>query len=573
MSPVDLVQLALLLGSVVLLARPLGSYIAAVFEGRDTRAAVVLGPVERGIYRAAGINAAGEQGWKRYALSLLVFNFAGFLLLYAILRTQQWLPLNPQDLPALPWHTAMNAAISFMTNTNWQSYGGETTMSYFSQAVGLTVQNFVSAATGIAVAAALIRGFARRRAGTIGNFWVDLVRTTLYILLPLSILVMVILVARGVPQNFDAYVEVTTLEGQTQVIAQGAVASQEGIKQIGTNGGGFFNANSAHPYENPTPFTNYLELLCMLSVTGALTYAFGKMVGNTRQGWAILATMVVLFVAATLLVTAAERAPNPALAGLGIEQSAGNMEGKEARFGVPASALWGVTTTATSSGPVNAMHDSFNAISGVALLGLMQMGEVVFGGVGVGLTGMLLFAVLTVFLAGLMVGRTPEFLGKKIEAYEVKMAALPLLIFPLFLLGLTALAVASGQAFDSLNNTGPHGFSEVLYAFSSGTGNNGSAFAGFGADTPFFNTTIGLAMLAGRFLIAIVPPLALAGALAAKQPVPAGPGTFPTTGPLWVGLLVSVVLIVGLLTFFPALALGPIAEHLLEEGVVFGAAS
>ncbi|MEZ4503468.1 MAG: potassium-transporting ATPase subunit KdpA [Dehalococcoidia bacterium] len=572
MVAADLVQLALLLAAVVVLARPLGAYIVAVLEGRRTWATAALGPVEHGIYRASGIDPEREQSWRTYALSLLAFNFAGFLLLYAIMRLQGLLPLNPEGLRGVEWHTALNAAASFTTNTNWQSYGGETTLSYFSQAAGLTVQNFVSAATGIAVAAALIRGFARRRADAIGSFWVDLVRVTLYLLVPLSLTVSALLVWQGVPQNLDSYAEATTLEGAPQLIAQGPVASQESIKQLGTNGGGFFNANSAHPYENPNPLTDFIELVSMLAIPGALTYAFGRMVGDTRQGWAVLAAMVVLFVGAALLTTWAESQPNPALEGLGIEQSAGNLEGKETRFGVPGSALWGVVTTATSSGPVNAMHDSFNALSGAALLGLMQLGEVVFGGVGVGLTGMLLFAVLTVFLAGLMVGRTPELLGKKIEAYEIKMAVLPLLLFPVLLLGLTAIAVSGGWGTDSLNNQGPHGFSEILYAASSGAANNGSAFAGLNANTPFYNVAMSLVMLGGRFLL-IVPTLALAGSLAAKQPVPPGPGTFPTTGPLWVVLLVSVVLIVGLLTFFPALALGPIAEHLLPAGATFGGAS
>lgn len=567
MDTASVLQLIVILGIVLLAAKPLGIYIARVIEGERVLLSPVLGPVERATYRLAGMSEGAEQGWRGYAVSLLAFNFAGMLLLYALLRLQGVLPLNPEGFAGVAPHTAFNIAVSFATNTNWQSYGGETTLSYLTQAVGLTVQNFVSAATGMGVAAALIRGIARRRSDTVGNFWRDLVRSTLYVLLPLSLVMALLLAWQGVPQNFDAYTHATTVEGAEQVIAQGPIASQESIKQIGTNGGGFMNANSAHPFENPTPLTNAIETAAMLLIPGALAYTFGRIAGNTPAGWSILASMTVLLVLALAVVWWSEARANPALAA-GIEQSAGNLEGKEMRFGIPATALWGVVTTGTSSGPVNGMHDSFNAISGFALMGLMQLGEVVYGGVGVGLTGMLGFAILTVFLAGLMVGRTPEFLGKKIEAFEVKMAILPLITFPLFLLGLTGLALAGGWAASSLANTGPHGFSEVLYAFSSGTGNNGSAFGGLNAATPFFNTTIGVAMLAGRFLM-IVPTLALAGSLARKPAVPPGAGSFPVSGTLWVTLLTSVVLIVGLLTFFPALALGPIAEELLPAGTLY----
>lgn len=562
-----IIQTALIIGAAILLARPLGGYIARVFEGERVFLTPLLEPVEHIIYRVGGESTTREQGWRAYAVALLAFNLVGMLVLFAILRFQGALPFNPAGFDGVPTYTAFNIAVSFVTNTNWQSYGAETTLSYFSQMAGLTVQNFVSAATGIAVAAALIRGIARRRSDSVGNFWRDLTRSTVYILLPISLLVSAVLLWEGVPQNLDAYTTVATVEGAEQVIAQGPVASQEGIKQIGTNGGGFFNVNSAHPYENPTPFSNAIEILSMLLIPAALTYTFGRMVKNQAAGWSVLAAMTIILVAAFALVWGAEEQPNPAVAIAGVEQAL-NMEGKETRFGGSASALWSVVTTATSSGPVNSMHDSFNAISGFALLGLMQLGEVIFGGVGVGLTGMLGFAILTVFLAGLMVGRTPEFLGKKIEGFEVKMAVLPLISFPLFLLGLTSLSIAGGWAQDSMQEGGPHGFSEVLYAFTSGTGNNGSAFAGFGAGTPFFNTTIGIAMLAGRFLM-IVPTLALAGSLARKPMVPAGAGTFPVSGPLWTGLLVSVVLIVGLLTFFPALALGPIADQTLPSPTAY----
>jgi K+-transporting ATPase ATPase A chain len=493
----------------------------------------------------------------------------GLIVLYLLQRLQGSLPFNPEGMGAVKPDSAFNTAASFTTNTNWQGYAGESTMSYLTQMAGLAYHNFVSAASGIAVALALIRGIARRRADTVGNFWVDMVRANLYVLLPVSIVGALVLVWQGVPQNLNDYVHATTLEGMAQTIAQGPVASQEIIKELGTNGGGFFNANSAHPYENPNAITNLIEMLAILAIPAALTYTFGRMVGNTRQGWALFAAMSLIFLAGVAIAYWAESQANPALRNLGIDQAVGNLEGKEARFGVPLSALWAVITTVTSCGAVNSMHDSFNALGGLVPLANIQLGEVVFGGVGTGLTGMLFFALLAVFLAGLMVGRTPEYLGKKVQAYEVKMVALAILIFPAAILAFTAVAAVTDWGTDTLNNAGPHGFSEMLYAFSSGSGNNGSAFAGLGANTGFYNSALGFAMLIGRFLI-IIPTLAVAGSLARKQPVPPSLGTFPTTGALWVGLLVGVVLIVGLLTFFPALALGPIVEHLLaNKGVTF----
>jgi len=490
----------------------------------------------------------------------------GLLLLYAILRLQAFLPLNPQHLPNVAPDLAFNTAISFVTNTNWQSYGGETTLSYFSQMVGLTMHNFVSAATGIALALALIRGFARRSARTVGNFWVDLTRATLYVLLPLAVVMALVLIWQGVPQNFSAYTSSTTLEGLKQIIAQGPVASQEAIKMLGTNGGGFFNANSAHPFENPNALTNLIELWSIFAISAALTYTFGKMVGNTRQGWAIFAVMGLLYLGGQFACTWAEHQPNPHLAALHIDQTpnalqaGGNMEGKEVRFGITNSTIWATATTDASNGSVNAMHDSFTPLGGLIPMLNMQLGEIIFGGVGSGLYGMLLFAIVAMFVAGLMVGRTPEYLGKKLEAREVKMAILAILVSPLAALVPAAIATVTPQGLAGLNNAGPHGFSEILYAFSSTAGNNGSAFAGLTVNTVFYNLLLAVSMFLGRFFW-IVPMLAVAGSLAEKKIVPPSEGTFPTTGPLFIGLLAGVVLIVGGLTFLPALALGPIAEH------------
>jgi K+-transporting ATPase ATPase A chain len=555
-------QIAVLFLAVLAVTKPLGLYMARVFTGESTWLSPVLRPVEKVIYRAAGIDETREQRWLQYAISLLIFGLFGLLVLYILQRVQGGLFFNPQGFGAVNPDSAFNTAASFTTNTNWQGYSGESTMTYLTQMAGLTVQNFLSAAAGIAVALALIRGLARRRADTVGNFWVDLVRANLYILLPIAFVLALVLVWQGVPQNLNHYVHATTLEGVVQTIAQGPVASQEAIKELGTNGGGFFSANSAHPYENPTAITNFIEMLAILAIPAGLTYTFGRMVGNTRQGWAIFAAMSLIFLAAVGITYWAEAQANPALNGLGIDQAAGNLEGKEARFGIPLSALFVVITTATSCGAVNSMLDSFNALGGMIPLADIHLGEVVFGGVGTGLAGMIFFALLAVFLAGLMVGRTPEYLGKKIQSYEVRMVALAILIFPASVLVFTGLAAVTEWGTATLNNAGPHGFSEMLYAFSSGSGNNGSAFAGLGANTGFYNSSIGFAMLIGRFLI-IIPTLAVAGSLARKQPVPPSQGTFPTTGLLWVGLLVGVVLIVGLLTFFPALALGPIVEHFL----------
>jgi potassium-transporting ATPase potassium-binding subunit len=553
-------QIGLYCLSILLVAKPLGLYMANLFEGERTVLSPLLQPIERGIYRLCGVSPGEEQHWKTYTIAMLGFSAAGFLLLYALLRLQAVLPLDPQVLAAPGPDLSFNTAVSFVTNTNWQSYGGETTLSYLTQMLGLTVQNFVSAATGIALLLALIRGFARRSARTVGNFWVDLTRAVLYLLLPLSILVGLFLVWQGVPQNLAAYTHAIGLDGIRQSIAQGPVASQEAIKMLGTNGGGFFNVNSAHPFENPTGLSDFVELWAILAISGALTYTFGHMVGDTRQGWAIFAVMGILFLAGISTVYWSESQGNAAVAAAHIAQ-AGNMEGKEVRFGVADSALWATATTDASNGSVNAMHDSFTPLGGLVLLANMELGEIVFGGVGSGLYGMLLFAILAIFIAGLMVGRTPEYLGKKIEAREMKMAMLAILILPLSILGFSALAAVTKAGLAGPLNAGPHGFSEILYAFSSATGNNGSAFAGISANAPFYNVTLGLAMLIGRFLF-IVPMMAVAGALAAKKIVPASAGTLPTHDGLFVGLLIAVILIVGGLTFFPALALGPIVEHL-----------
>ncbi|PSJ37676.1 potassium-transporting ATPase subunit KdpA [Allosphingosinicella deserti] len=546
-------------GILLALAKPMGLWLFALYEGRRTPVHAVFAPVERGFYRLSGIDPAAEQGWRRYAVHMLVFNIALALCTYALLRLQNVLPGNPQAFRAVAPPLAFNTAISFTANTNWQSYAGESTMSNLSQMLALTLHNFLSAATGIALAFALFRGFARRSAGTIGNFWADVTRITLYLLLPLSIALAVFYMASGVPQTLAGSIDAATLEGGRQTIALGPVASQEAIKLLGTNGGGFFNANSAHPFENPTALTNFVQMVSILVIGLGLAFAFGKAVGNTRQGWAILAAMTILFLAGTGLTYWAEAAGNPILHQLGVP--GGNMEGKEVRFGIAASALYAVVTTAASCGAVNAMHDSFTALGGLVPLFNMQLGEVVIGGVGAGIYGFLLFAILAVFVAGLMVGRTPEYVGKKIEAREVKLAVLAIAILPLIILSFTALASVTAAGLAGPLNKGPHGFSEILYAFTSAVANNGSAFAGLSANTPFYNGLLGIAMWIGRFFI-IVPMLAIAGSLAAKTYTPAGAGSFPTTGGLWIGLLVGIILILGGLTFLPSLALGPIADHL-----------
>ena len=551
-------QIALFCAVIIVLVKPFGGYITRVFAGERTLLSPVLGPVERGFYRLGGVDERSEQNWVAYAVSMLLFSLVGFASLYALMRLQAVLPFNPAGQSAVEEGLAFNTAMSFNTNTNWQSYVPETTMSYLVQMAGLTVHNFVSAATGIALALALVRGFARRSAQGIGNFWVDLTRCTLYILLPISIVVGLFFVWQGMPQNLGAYTEATTLEGARQVIAQGPVASQEVIKMLGTNGGGFFNTNSAHPFENPNALTNLVQMVLIFSIGAALTNVFGRMVGDQRQGWAVLAVMGFLFLGGVTVAYWAEAAGNPAFAALGLD--GGNMEGKEVRFGIANSALFATVTTAASCGAVNAMHDSFTPLGGLVPLFNMQLGEIIVGGVGAGLYGMLLFAIVAVFVAGLMVGRTPEYLGKKIEAKEVKMAMLAILILPLSILGFSAIATVVDAGLAAPANQGPHGFSEILYAYTSGTANNGSAFAGISANTMFYNSTIGLAMFIGRFLM-IVPMVAIAGSLAAKKIVPASAGTFPTHGPLFVGLLIGVILIVGGLTYFPALALGPLVEH------------
>lgn len=551
--------IAAFLAVLLALTRPVGAWLFALYEGRRTPLHAVLGPVEAGFYRLAGVDAHEEQGWRRYALHMLLFNVAALALTYAVLRLQGGLPLNPQGLAGLSPHLAFNTAISFATNTNWQSYGGESTMSNLSQMLGLALHNFTSAATGIALAFALFRGFARREAAGAGNFWADVTRVTLYLLLPASIIYALFLIASGVPQTLAATLDLTSLEGARQTLAIGPVASQEAIKMLGTNGGGFFNANSAHPFENPTQLTNLVQMLSIFVIGFGLTSCFGRAVGDRRQGWAILAAMVVLFVAGVSVAYAQEAAGNPVLHQLGV--AGGNMEGKETRFGIAASALFAVVTTAASCGAVNAMHDSFTPLGGMIPLFNIQLGEVVIGGVGAGIYGFLLFAILAVFVAGLMVGRTPEYVGKKIEAREVKLAVLAIAVLPLAILGLTALSSVAEAGLAGPLAKGPHGFSEILYAFTSAVGNNGSAFAGLTANTEWYNGLLGIAMWLGRFFV-IVPMLAIAGSLAAKRHVPVGAGSFPTTGQLWVGLLVGIVLVLGGLTFLPSLALGPIADHL-----------
>ncbi|NVP58273.1 potassium-transporting ATPase subunit KdpA [Mycoplana rhizolycopersici] len=552
------IQILLFCGIVTLLVKPLGGYMTRVFNGERTLLSWIFGPVERGLYAVAGTSEREEQHWTTYAAALLFFNLAGFLLLYFLQRLQGGLPFNPAGMPAVPPELAFNTAASFMTNTNWQNYGGESTMSYLVQMAGLTVQNFVSAATGIAIAVALIRGFSRASTKSIGNFWVDLTRTTLYVLLPLCVVLTLVYVYRGMPQTLGAYVEATTLEGATQTIAVGPVASQVAIKMLGTNGGGFFNVNAAHPFENPDAISNLIQMVSIFAIGAALTNVFGRMVGNQRQGWAIFATMGVLFLAGAAVCYWAEAAGNPLVHALGLE--GGNMEGKEARFGIALSALFAAVTTAASCGAVNAMHDSFTALGGLIPLINMELGEIIIGGVGAGFYGVLMFVVLAIFVAGLMVGRTPEYLGKKIEAKEVKMAVLAILCLPLAMLGFTAIATVLPDAVASTANPGPHGFSEILYAYTSAAANNGSAFGGLTGNTTWYNLTLGIAMLMGRFLV-IIPALAMAGSLVGKKSVPASAGTFPTDGVLFVGLLGGVILIVGGLTFFPALAVGPIVEH------------
>jgi potassium-transporting ATPase potassium-binding subunit len=559
MTIVGWIEIVLFCAVVVALVRPLGGYITRVFDGERTVLSPVLRPVEAALYWAGGVDPKREQHWLTYTVAMLLFHIGGFAILYALLRLQATLPFNPADQSAVAEDLSFNTAVSFLTNTNWQNYAGESTMSYLSQMLGLTHQNFLSAATGIVLAMVLIRGFARASVKTVGNFWVDITRCTLYILLPLCIPYALFLVWQGIPQTLGPYVEATTLEGVTQTIAVGPVASQIAIKMLGTNGGGFFNANAAHPFENPTALANFVQMVSIFAIGAALTNVFGRMVGNERQGWAILAAMGVLFFAGVAVTYWAEAAGTTGLNALGL--TGGNMEGKEVRFGIVGSSLFAVVTTDASCGAVNSMHDSFTALGGMIPLINMQLGEIIVGGVGAGLYGMLLFVILAIFVAGLMVGRTPEYVGKKIEAKEVKMAMLAILVLPLMYLGWTAVGVVLPSAVASMNNPGPHGFTEVLYAYTSATGNNGSAFAGLNGATFFYNLTLASAMLVGRFWM-IIPAMAIAGSLAAKKSIPASSGTFPTTGGLFVGLLVGVIVIVGGLTFFPALALGPVVEQL-----------
>ena len=600
MTSATLALFAVFLVVVLLCAKPVGLYISHVMEGHPIWPLRIGGPFERLLYRMSGVDPSEEMGWKKYTIALLVFNIVGVLAVYALQRLQLWLPLNPQQLANVSPDSSFNTAVSFVTNTNWQGYSGEVTMSYLTQMAGLAVQNFVSAATGIVVAIALIRGLARHSARTIGNFWVDMTRSTLYILLPLSIVFALFLVSQGVVQNFSTYKDVTTVETvayqqakvdaegnavkdaagnvvmedattRKQTLPMGPMASQEAIKEIGTNGGGFLNVNSAHPYENPTPLTNFFEMLAMLLIPAALTYTFGHMVGDTRQGWAVLAAMTLLFVALVSIAANSEQQGNPLVAQLGVDQVAsptqpgGNMEGKEARFGIAASTLFGTISTSTSTGAVNSMHDSFTPLGGLVPLFNMQLGEVVFGGVGAGIYSMLIFAIIGVFIAGLMIGRTPEYIGKKIEAFEMKMSSIAILVMPFLVLMGTAIAVSVMAGQVGVANPGAHGFSEILYAFTSASNNNGSAFAGLSANTPFYNTALGLAMWLGRFW-PIVAVLAIAGSLAAKKRVPVTSGTMLTYGPTFVILLIGTVLLVGALTFVPALALGPVVEHITLWG-------
>jgi K+-transporting ATPase ATPase A chain len=559
MTAIGWIQIILYCAVVVALVKPLGGYMTRVFNGERTFLSPILRPAEVGIYWVGGVDEKREQHWLTYTVAMLLFHVGGFLIIYGLMRLQAFLPFNPADQSAVAEDLSFNTAISFITNTNWQNYGGESTLSYLTQMVGLTHQNFLSAATGIVLAVALIRGFARASMRTIGNFWVDVTRCTLYILLPICVVYALFLVSQGMPQTLGAYVDATTLEGAKQTIAVGPVASQVAIKMLGTNGGGFFNANASHPFENPTALSNFVQIISIFSLGAALTNVFGRMVGNQKQGWAILGIMGVLFIAGVTVTYWAEAGGTTAMHALGL--SGGNMEGKEVRFGIVASSLFAVITTAASCGAVNAMHDSFTALGGMIPLINMQLGEIIVGGVGAGLYGMLIFVVLSIFVAGLMVGRTPEYVGKKIEAREVKMAMLAILVLPLMYLGWTAVAVVYPTAVASMANAGPHGFTEVLYAYTSQTGNNGSAFAGLTGNILFYNVTGAIAMFVGRFFM-IVPAMAMAGSLAGKKSIPPSAGTLPTTGGLFIGLVVGVILIIGGLTFFPALALGPIVEHL-----------
>lgn len=575
MTANGLLQIILYFVVLLLLAKPLGVYMAGVYENRPLLLKRLLGPLEIGFYRLSGINPEQEMGWKSYAAALLWFNLFGGLAVFALQMLQTYLPLNPQQMANVTVDSAFNTAVSFATNTNWQGYGGETTMSYLTQMLGLSVQNFVSAATGMAVLVAMIRGFLRAHADGIGNFWADLTRGILYILLPLSFLIALVLVGQGVVQTFKPYRTVplveqvsSTTETATQTLALGPAASQIAIKQLGTNGGGFFNANSAHPFENPTPVSNFLEMLLLILIPAALCHTFGTMVGDPRQGWAILSAMTLVLVSLLFVTVGYEQGGNPALTAFGVEQSVsvdqsgGNMEGKESRFGIVNSVIWATATTAASNGSVNSMHDSYTPLGGMMPMWLIQLGEVIFGGVGSGLYGMLIFVLIAVFVAGLMIGRTPEYLGKKIEAFEIKMAAIVILIPALFILGGTSLAIMVEAGKSAVANPGAHGFSEILYAFSSAAGNNGSAFAGLSANSPFYNTALAITMLVGRYGI-IIPVLAIAGSLAAKKTVPSTVGTLPTHTPLFVMLLIGTVVLVGALTFVPALALGPVVEHLI----------
>ncbi len=598
MTPIGILNVVVYFVLILLFTKPLGVFMARLFAGERTFLHPLLRPVEKLTYRLCRIRETSEQRWTQYAASLIAFSLMSFIFAYVIQRLQGFLPLNlmhfgtakaPTGATPVTADLAFNTAVSFVTNTNWQNYGGETTLSYFVQMTALTVQNFVSAAAGVAVSIALIRGFARKQANAIGNFWVDLVRATLYIFLPLSLLGALFLCSQGVIQNFKHYTTVKTLEGAAQTIAQGPVASQEAIKMVGTNGGGFFNTNSSHPFENPSPLTNFVQILMIFAIPAGLTYTFGRMVGDKRQGWALFAAMSILFLAGVLVCYPAEQAGNPILAKLGLAtkasnlQPGGNMEGKEVRFGIATSALFAVITTDASCGAVNSMHDSYTPLGGLVPLFNIQLGEVVFGGVGAGIKGMLLFAILAVFIAGLMVGRTPEYIGKKIEQKEVKMAMLALIIMAANILVFTGISTVAkfkqngywnppGAATANVNNNGPHGFSEILYAYTSTNGNNGSAFAGINGNTPWYNLTLGLATLIGRFLF-IIPMLAVAGSLAAKRKIPETSGTLPTHGALFVGLLIGTVIIVGALTYFPALSLGPIVEHfLMQQGKLFSMA-
>jgi K+-transporting ATPase ATPase A chain len=559
MTAIGWIQILLFCAIIVALVKPLGWYMTRVFNGERTLLSPILRPVEVALYWIGGVDERREQHWLTYTIAMLFFHVGGFLILYAVMRLQAVLPFNPAGQSAVAEDLSFNTAMSFITNTNWQNYGGESTMSYLVQMLGLTHQNFLSAATGIALAVALIRGFSRSSMRTIGNFWVDVTRTTIYVLLPICVVSALFLIWQGMPQTLGAYLDATTLEGAKQTIAVGPVASQVAIKMLGTNGGGFFNANASHPFENPTALSNFVQMLLIFVIGAAMTNVFGRMVGNQRQGWAILAIMGVLFLSGVAVTYWAEASGTTALDALGL--SGGNMEGKEVRFGIVASSLFAVVTTAASCGAVNAMHDSFTALGGMIPLINMQLGEIIVGGVGAGLYGMLLFVVLAIFVAGLMVGRTPEYVGKKIEAREVKMAMLAILVLPLMYLGWTSVAVVLPSAAAAMNNAGPHGFTEVLYAYVSSTGNNGSAFAGLSGNTFFYNLTLATSMFVGRFFM-IIPAMAMAGSLAGKKSIPPSAGTLPTTGGLFVGLVVGVILIIGGLTFFPALALGPIVEHL-----------